>query len=504
MTNISDIHTYEKTYRSTRVLFINPMTGIDGFLPIGLSSLIAVLRENDFPVNIFDTTYYKTTDYDDRKKNERVGEYLPVDMSKYGVEKVEKDYIKDMNDKIKEFKPDLIGVTIPTAYNYPLAKKLIEGIKNYTGPLVVGGKFVTVTPEKCLEIENVNIICIGEGEKPLLNLCMRLEENRPYDDVKNLWVKKDDKVIKNELDELENMDNLPIPDWDLFDKRHFYKPFRGKVYRYGHVELSRGCPHQCSYCINENLQKIYRGKGKYYRKKNIQRAVQEIKYLKEKYGIEIFKFWDEEFLLFTDKELEELAKEFKKLNLRFLVDARLDSVTENKARLLKEMGCVNASVAIESGSEDIRKNVLNRKMTNEQIMEGIRILNKYDVRTSTLNMIGMPFETRKDAFKTIEVNRMAKAQNSSIMILQPWGGTKIREMAVKAGFMDETCDNYLYTISYLDMPQFSKDEIAGLAKTFSLYRKVPKILYPLVRLCEKDSKWRNELFSSLHKIFKSY
>jgi radical SAM superfamily enzyme YgiQ (UPF0313 family) len=249
---------------------------------------------------------------------------------------------------------------------------------------------------------------------------------------------------------------------------------------------------------------MYKGKGRYFRKKSIPRAIDEILYLKKTYNLEMLKFWDEEFFLYNEEELEEFAEGYKKIALPFLVTARLDTVTDRKARLLKEMGCVNVSAGIESGSEHIRKNVLNRRMTNEEIIRGIGILNKYDIRTSTLNMLGMPFETREQVFETVELNRKAHAQNSSVMILQPWEGTAIRKVAAEAGFMPAECENYFYTDTYLTMPQLPRKEILGLAKTFSLYRKVPKILYPIVRLCEKESAWRDKLFFLLHKIFRSH
>ncbi len=493
-----------RSNKNTKILFINPISGIEGFLPIGLSSLIAVLKNEGFEVDIFDTTYYETTDYNDRQKNELFGEFLPANMSEFGIIREKKDYIKDLNEKIRVMNPDLIGVTIPTGYNYPLAMKLIEGISNYSGLLAVGGKPVMVNPEKFIKHSRIDIVCVGEGETPFRELCLRIEEKKPFTDIKNLWVKIKGNITKNELGPLEDLDRLPIPCWDIYDERHFYKPFCGRVYRYGHIELSRGCPYRCSYCINETLQELFRGKGKYYRKKSLPRALEEISFLKSKYNLEMIKFWDEEFLLFSDKELEEFAHEYKKLKLPFLITARLDSVTDKKARLLKEMGCVNVSAGIESGSEYIRTNILNRKMSNEDIIRGISLLNKYNVRTSTLNMLGMPHETRKQVFETIELNRIAKAQNSSIMILQPWDGTKIRKMAVEEDFMKEDEETYLYTDSCLNMPQLSPCEIRGLAKTFSLYRKVPKCFYPLVRLCEKDGKLRNELFKFLHKIFKSH
>lgn len=489
---------------NTKILFINPISGIEGFLPIGLSSLIAILRKTGFSMDIFDTTYYQTTDYNDREKNEFVGEFLPADMSKFGVVYENRDYIKNLNEKIGSFSPDLIMVTIPTAYNYPLAMELIEGISDYKGLLAVGGKPVTLNPERFINNHKIDIVCVGEGETAALELCMSLEDKKPYNRIKNLWVKENGEIIKNEIGPLEDLNKLPFPDWDLFDKRHFYKPFRGKVYRYGHLELSRGCLYKCSYCINDKLQELYKGKGRYFRKKNIPRAIEEITYLKDRYSLEIIKFWDEEFFLYTEMELEELAKEYKKINLPFLITARLDSVTEKKARIIKDMGCVNVSAGIETGSEYIRKTVLNRKMSNKEIIRGIGILNKYGIRTSTLNMLGMPFETRRQVFETIDLNKVAHAQNSSVMILQPWDGTKIRETAVKAGFMKGACETYLYTDTYLTMPQLTPEEIRALAKTFTLYRKLPKALYPLVGLCEKEGKWRNMLFILLHKIFKSH
>lgn len=488
--------------KNTRILFINPATGLDGFLPIGLSSLIAVLHTNGFAIDIFDTTYYETTDYDDRKKNEFVGEFIPIDVSKYDIVHEKKNYIKDLNEKIKKFKPHLIAVAISTSFNFPLATKLISGISDFTGLIVVGGKCVTVSPHKFTSNPKVDILCIGEGEHPLLELCNCIEKKQQHNDLKSLWIRNGDSFIKNELAHLPDLDTLPYPNWDFFDKRHFLKPFVGRMYRYGHIELSRGCPHRCSYCINEKLQELCRGKGPYYRKKSIQRALDEIKHLKDTYKLEMVKFWDEEFLLRSVNELEEFAAEYKHFNLPFLITARLDSCTDRKVALLKEMGCVNVSAGIESGSEYLKKHVLNRKMTNKQAKEGIRILNKHGIRTTTLNMLGIPHETRKQVFETINLNREAKTQNSSLTILQPWEGTKIREIAVKAGFMNDDCENYDYTDTHLIMPQLPPDEIRGLAKTFSLYRRAPKIVWPLVWLCEKNNEWRNRLFSILIKIFK--
>lgn len=493
---------------NTKVLFINPMSAIEGFLPIGLSYLIAVLHNAGFKLDIFDTTYYEIGKLHDREKNELFGEFLPVDMSEYNVTKKSGDYIDDLNIKIQTFRPNLIAVPIATAFNVPLALELINNIKNCDALVIVGGKAVTLTPEKFIVESNIDIVGIGESEAALLELCQRLENKQDYSDIKNLWVKINNKIIKNEMRPLlQDLNTLPIPNWDYFDKRHFYKPFMGKIYRYGHMELSRGCPYKCSYCANERLQKIYAGLGKYCRRKSVDRIVEESSYLKKKYNLGLIKFWDEEFLSLDNKTLKRLAFDFKKyVDVPIIVNIRLDSVTEYKVDLLKYMGCVNASFGIETGNQKLRKEVLNRRMSNEVIKKGVAILNKYDIRSSSLNMIGIPFETRKNVFETIELNRKTKAQNSSIMILQPWDGTTIKKIAIDNGFMSKDNYQYSYTDTCLNMPSpyLSRQDTLGLTKTFSLYRKVPKILYPLVKLCEKDGKYRDKLFKFLHKTFKSH
>lgn len=63
---------------NTRILFVNPMSGIEGFVLIGLSYLIAILHNAGFKIDMFDTTYYKIGEFDDRKKNEFFGEFLPL------------------------------------------------------------------------------------------------------------------------------------------------------------------------------------------------------------------------------------------------------------------------------------------------------------------------------------------------------------------------------------------------------------------------------------------
>ena len=84
----------------------------------------------------------------------------------------------------------------------------------------------------------------------------------------------------------QNLDLFPHPDWSIYPETAFYKPFKGYVYKYGDFEMSRGCPYKCSYCINVQLQALYKATGEnYHREKSIKRVIEEIKFAQKKYGI---------------------------------------------------------------------------------------------------------------------------------------------------------------------------------------------------------------------------
>jgi len=482
--------------KKLKILFINPMSGLEGFLPIGLSTLISVLKQDGFEnIKLFDTTFYKITDFNDRKQNESTGIFKKVN-SDY---KYNDNYERDLKHLINSFKPDIIGITIPTYWNHKFSIEILDNL-DYNGVVIVGGKSVINSPDKYVH-DNVDGICTGEGEISIVEICNKLENKLDISNTKGFWFPKLNK--KNELNELVDLTTLPPVDWTLFDNRQFYKPFNGKIYKYGHIELSRGCPMKCSYCINERLQELFKGKGKYYRKKNIPQFIKELKYLKEKYNIEMFKFWDEDFFSITNKKMEELTNSYiKEINLPFLITGSFANVTEKKAKLISEMGCVNASCSIENGNEKFRRDILNRKMTNKQIFNGVKLLQKYNIRINALNMIGLPHETRKNIFETIKLNRDLKIKHINANILQPWPDTKIRKIAVNAGFMSDDIEHYDYYDTCLTMPNLSKKEIRGLYKTFVLYIKSPKILWPLIRITEYDNYLSNKLFNILQKLIK--
>ena len=124
---------------------------------------------------------------------------------------------------------------------------MLKAIRHFQIPTILGGVFATFAPEKAIAYNEIDIVCVGEGEYALPTLCQRLKKGQKYDDVPNLWVKdKYGSVKQNTMGPLVNINNLPLPDFTLFEEARLYRPMSGKVYRMIPFETHRGCPYSCS------------------------------------------------------------------------------------------------------------------------------------------------------------------------------------------------------------------------------------------------------------------
>ncbi len=158
-----------------------------------------------------------------------------------------------------------------------------------------------------------------------------------------------------------------------------------------HVEIDRGCPYNCTYCEAPHLRNLFRdeGAGTYYRSKSIDRIIEEMCHLKEKYKPDYVNFNSETFLAKSISRLKEFAEEYKKhIGLPFWCQTRPETVTEEKIKILKDMNCQNTQFGIEHGNEDFRTKVLGRRYTNEQMLEAFKIVEKYKISYTVNNIIG--------------------------------------------------------------------------------------------------------------------
>ena len=456
--------------RKIRVLFLYPNTASELRIPLGISILSSCLKNSGHETKLFDTTFMTPEYAKDDKLMAKSGFVKETDIDKY-IGKIEsKDIKTELLTLLKEYDPDLVAMSL-VERNYITGMKLLEYVKSaWDYPTLVGGIMPTLVPEMLIENKNVDMVCIGEGEKPIVELADRIAKGEPYEHVNNLWVKKSENVIKNKLNPQTNLDKVPFQDWEIFDLKHLYKSFEGKVYVAGSFELSRGCMKHCSFCVAPQLRKCLATSGvPYFRRKSIKRAIAEMKYFKDRYKLEMISFTDPDFLTGmrreTLMEFHDLYKE--EVGLPFIIQSGAETITEERVKVLKGMNCVTISVGVEHGNAEFRKKILKKVATDKQILNCFKYLKKYGLRATANYMIGLPHETEKLVFDSIEFNKRLKPPSIAVTYFVPFLGTELYDMCVKEGFIkrfDPYADVYLE--SALDMPQLSKKKIGELLKVF--------------------------------------
>lgn len=455
-----------------RILFIYPNVGNSLRIPLGISILSACLKGNNHDVCIFDPTFMRIDFVNDYKLMESRGVVKETDFEKIIGKIEEKNIHEELVKTIESFDPDFVAISL-IEKNYLMFKELSRVVKKTRPyiPVVVGGILPTIYPNILLNEPNVDYICVGEGEKFIVDFANNINNIEKLKKIPNLWFKEGDKVVKNELGPLTSLNGIPNQDWSGFDKRQLLRAFEGKIYVAGSFELSRGCYKLCSFCVAPQLREVYSDHApKYHRIRNPELVIHDIVAKKKEYGLEINSFCDTDFLSGVPADLlQDFCNLYKsKVGLPFLIQTSPESITENKLKMIVDAGCVTMSIGVESGSTRIRNEILRKRTSLQRVKKAFNLCRKYHVRTTANYMVGLPYETEDDAFATLEFNRELQPPSIAITYFQPFLGTESYDICVKEGFYSGfDPDISVYRGSPLNMPQFPPEKILNFVEKFT-------------------------------------
>ncbi len=379
---------------------------------------------------------------------------------------------------------DLIAFSLMPGMQH-WALKVAEHLKKELpdAPVIFGGLHPTLYPD-VINQGPVDIICMGEGEFPMLELMDALDAKMDYSQIKNLWVKKDHQVVKNDMRQLiEDLDILPFPDKGLYYDR--YPRLKNKKTKY--LITSRGCPYECTFCYNKKLKQIFSGKGKYVRFHSPDRIIKEIRHMKDNYSFETVHFADDNFILNRERIIHLLDK-YKKsdIDLPFICLARANLLDEELVRKLKEAGCASVWFGLESGNEILREKLIKKNLTEKQIVAAARLLKKHRIKFRAYSIIGLPGETVENAFETISLNIRIKTDFPWCSIFTPYSETEIVDYAMAQGYLkDEYLDDMSGTYfknSLLENKE--KKELENLHKFFQTCVLMPWTI-PVIKVLIK-------------------
>ena len=209
---------------------------------------------------------------------------------------------------------------------------------------------------------------------------------------------------------------------------------------------SRGCPYRCTYCLNHKIVDRYRdelGRGTsssgFFRYRPPAKLVDEVQYVLEHYdGIETLIFdddlftYDSEHAIATCRAIEEAG-----IDVPFVVNSHVSRLDPRVAEALARAGCRILKLGIESGSPRVRGEVLQRYMSNEDIVETVSIAEAAGLHTSGFVMVGLPYETRAERLETVDLLARSGVGRFRTSLFYPFPGTESHRLSIEGGFVSE-------------------------------------------------------------------
>lgn len=303
---------------------------------------------------------------------------------------------KKLLKEVHNFKPQVIGLSITT----PLANKgqRIAGIikNNFPGiTIIAGGPHPTVLPGETLREKNIDICVIGEGELTVADLLEAKIASRSLEQVCGIAFLKGGKlVITQGREYIQDLDSLPFVDRELLPRAVIY----GRAgYPAGNpcmlIMTVRGCPYQCSFC-QPGVDKIF---GRKVRRRSPGNVISEIIELKRKYNI--YGLWinDDTFMLddnwasmFCDLMLKE------KPDILWYANGRINKADKDILIKMRDSGCVGIVMTPETGSQRIRNEILNKKISDDEIFKAYKICHEIGLPVQANIMLASPTEKEED------------------------------------------------------------------------------------------------------------
>ena len=420
-------------------VYFDFMKGAGGKYYEGIASVSAVLRRSNHVTKLFHIADYVGC-----------GQFLDIYSRRYA------DF-------------DIAAFSATTNAFYYTAKYAKEIKKRFEKVITVcGGTHPTLYPAEAIGAEGIDIICIGEGEYPMLDLCSRLEANNGITGIQNLWVKKDGKIFRNSVRPLiADLDSLPMPDREIFDFESSADKRLKRLVFMG----SRGCPFNCSHCCNHALKKAGPDSGPYVRFKSAGRLISEIKFCLEQCdNIEHVIFHDDILNLKRDWFAEFTAKYKGEIDLPYVCNSRFDLLDETAVELLRESGCMQLNIGLESGDDFIRREVLNRNQSEERIIEAGNLCRQKGIKLYIFTMVGIPHEDLRRALNTVKLTARLRPDVVQTSVYYPYAQTALYEECREKGYLTrKRLDSYFEADTVLNLPDFSKDEILFAYKNFKVF-----------------------------------
>lgn len=368
----------------------------------------------------------------------------------------EKHIRRKIAETVKEFKPDIIGLSIRNIDTYKYQNTLkyikmtVDTCKSLSDTCVIlGGAAVSVMPEEILRYLECDYAIIGDGEKTFIEIINKIKQNNSFLGVDGLAYFVDGEFTLNCLNRNEKFSRLNICDWIDFNP---YKKLGAAM----PIQSKRGCALNCIYCVYGNIE------GRNYRLRSPVDVADEIENLIKKTGADFFEFVDSTFNI-PQKHAEEICRELisRKLKVKFTT-AGINplGISSTLFKLMKDAGFNSIHITPETASEKMLHN-LKKGFTIDYLKRSAEYINESGLICVWSFMLGGPGETADTIKETLEFAKKYLKSKKTIAFFEIgvriYPNTELERIAKSEGYISKDC-NLLYPTFYIS-PRIDKNKI---------------------------------------------
>jgi len=343
----------------------------------------------------------------------------------------------EIRSTILDFKPDVIGITTKSQ-NFKsvcivarLAKEINKDIA-----VIVGGPHPSMTGSDIFKCAEFDVSVIGEGEDVIVELLNTIAARENFHNIQGIIYRENGKTVETAPREyIKDLDSLCFPHESAPEVLKDYDQYPRTAFR--NIFTIRGCPYNCLFC---GSYKIWSRKSRFRSPENV---VREIKHLQNR-GLKLVHFDDDTFGV-SKKHIHELCNAIKEHcpGLKWSSEIHVKLVDDQTISIMKASGCYSIQIGIESGNNEILKQ-MRKSTTIEEALAACAIIHKHGIELKTFFIVGFPQETEDTLSDTVAAMRKIKCNLLTYSIFTPYPGTDSFELCKEYGLIDDSYDVSLY------------------------------------------------------------
>jgi anaerobic magnesium-protoporphyrin IX monomethyl ester cyclase len=344
---------------------------------------------------------------------------------------------------ILDTKPQMVCFSTPT-YFYQTHRRLMRALKRAQPELIIccGGVHPTLVPNTVCEKPEIDFMLVGEGEYAFPKLVSDIEKHgadavkaMPRDAHPGCWNLLNGEIVDRGMaPTVKNLDDIPFP-----EKRLHYKanPALQPIYA---TLASRGCVFTCTFCNSASLNTKFRedGNSKFYRYRSVDNVIKELKWAKETYNPSFVQFFDDIFAVKRSWLVEFNEKYKREIGLPFEIQTNPKIHDEESMRLLADCGCVHTEFGFQSASPEVRREMLSRKESNQEVKDLIRAARKMGMLMELDLIVNLPGETEAEIQENIDFVQDVRPELVNVSFLQYFPKTPIIQTAIEHGILSQS------------------------------------------------------------------